>query len=304
MIEAKDDHIDSDSNHECDICGTWLSLFEKISLSLGDDLAVNYFIAKGNFTDPQIRFTINGYTKTVDGVLVNEQFKFVFDGVAPQWIGDTITAELIIGGEVVEVKEYSVLRYLNTIKTKTAAELGISDAKHSAMQTLIADLLVYGGAAQSYTGHNTGALVSEGVTGSTFEKIESTDASKKDGTYVTFKGATVFYDSVNTLKFKFAATDLAGVTFTIKVSGGTETEISYVDNGDGTYTITTPVIFADCFDDVYTVTAYKDGVADAMLTYSVRFYVYAKQNGTDMIAALAKAIYNYGISAKAYKDAE
>ncbi len=77
-----------------------------------------------------------------------------------------------------------------------------------------------------------------------------------------------------------------------------------MDNGDGTYTITTAAIYADRFDDVYTVTAYKGDVADAMLTYSVKSYVYSKQDGTDMIAALAKATYNYGISAKAYKDAQ
>ncbi len=302
--DTKADHTDSDSNHECDICDAWLSPFEKVSLSLGDDLAVNYFIAKGNFTDPQIRFTINGYTKTVDGILVDEQFKFVFDGVAPQWIGDTITAELIIGGEVVEIKEYSVLKYLNTLKAKTAAELGISEAKYTTMQTLIADLLVYGGAAQTYTDHNTGALVSEGITGSTFKEIGSTDASKKDGSYVTFKGATVFYDSVNTLRFKFESDDLTGVVFKIKVNNGPEETVEYVNIGDNTYTITTAAIFADRFDDVYTVTAYKDGVADATLTYSVKSYVYSKQDGTDNIAALAKATYNYGISAKAYKDAE
>ncbi len=234
---------------------------------------------------------------------MGEQYQFVFDGVAPQWIGDTITAELIVDGAVMATKEYSVKEYLDALKAKTAEELGFSEAKYAAMITLVNDLLVYGGAAQVYTGHE-GALVSEGVTGSTFTNIGATDAGKQNGTYVTFTGATVFFDSVNTLRFKFSATDLTGVVLKVKINGGEEIEISYVDNGDGTYTIETEAIYAYCFDDVYTVTAYKDGVADATLTYSVKSYVYSKQDGTDKIAALAKATYNYGISAKAYKDAE
>ncbi len=277
---------------------------ESVNITLGESINVNYYIPKTDGIVPQIRFTVNGYTKTVSGVEEGDMLKFVFDGVAPQWIGDTITAELIIGGEVVEVKEYSVLKYLNTLKSKTAAELGISESKYSAMQTLIADLLVYGGAAQNYTGHNTGALVSEGIIGSTFEEIVQSDKIRQNGSYVTFTGATVFFDSVNALKFKFTATDINGIVIKVKVNDGTETEIFYVANGDGTYTITTDAIYAHGFDDVYTVTAYKDGVADASITYSVKSYVYAKQYSTGKIAELVKATYNYGLAAKAYKDAQ
>ncbi len=293
-----------DSNEAYNVETFTYSAFEDVNIALGENITVKYYTLNG-YTDPQMRFTINGYTKTVDGILVDgNQYKFVFDGVAPQWIGDTITAELIVGGEVIEIKEYSVLRYLNTLKAKSAAELGISEAKYSRMQTLIADLLVYGGAAQNYTGHNTGALVSEGITGSTCTSLNSADLSKTDGAYVTFTGATVFFSSTNRLKFKFEAKDLSGVSFKVKINGGDEADISYVDNGDGSYTLITDAIYADHFDDVYTVIAYKNGAVDATLTYSVKSYVYAKQDGTEKIAALVKATYNYGISAKAYKNAQ
>ncbi len=297
-------HSDGNFDFDCDACGKYIGAFENISVSLGEDITVKYFIAQSNLISPEMRFTVNGYTKTVQGILESGQYKFIFDGVAPQWIGDTIKAELLVDGVVIESKNYSVLEYLNTLKSKTAAELEMSTAKYNAMQTLIADLLVYGGAAQVYTNHNTGELVSNGVTGNTaFVNIGTTDAGARNGSIVTFTGATVFYDSVNTLMFKFTATDLAGVTLRVKVNNGEEIVLNYINNGDGTYTVKTDAVKATGFDDVYTLIAYKDNTEDAVLTYSVKSYVYAKQNDTSNAAELAKALYNYGIAAKAFQNA-
>ncbi len=297
-------HKDLDADHYCERCNGWVTVFENISLSLGDDLKVNYFISKSDFENPRIRFTINGYTKTVDGIPEGEQYSFTFDGIAPQWIGDTIKAELIIGGEVKESIEYSVLRYLNSLKAKTAAELGISDEKYSAMQTLINDLLVYGGAAQCFVGHNTDNLVSEGVTGTEYVAVESTDKVLNNGENVKFETATVYYNNANALKLTFSAADLDGVEFMLKINDGTESKVTYIDNQDRTYTIVTAPICAYSFDDIYTVTAYKNGEVLASLSYSVKSYVFSKQGGTGEMAELAKATYNYGRAAKAYKEAE
>ncbi len=303
-ILSASDHADTDGDHKCDLCTRYFGLFENISISICDDLSVNYYIAISDLESLEMRFTVNGYTKTVAGTVVGEQIKFIFDGVAPQWIGDTVKAELLAGGTVIETKETSVLKYLNALKGMTATELNMSEAKYAAMQTLIADLLVYGGAAQIYTGHNTDALVSEGVTGSGFTTIESTDASAENGTNVQFTGATVFFNNVNALMFRFTATDVSDLVLKVKVNNGEEVELTFVDNGDGSYIVTTPAIYADCFDDVYTVIAYVNGTADATMTYSVKSYVYSKQDGNGNIAELAKATYNYGIAAKAYKDAQ
>ncbi len=301
-ITSASDHADTDGDCKCDLCTRYFGLFEDISISIGDDLSLNYYIAISDLASPEMRFTVNGYTKTVKGTLVGEQIKFIFDGVAPQWIGDTVKAEIIVGNTVIERKEYSVLKYLNTLKAKSAAELNMSDAKYDAMQTLIADLLIYGGAAQIYTGYNTDALVSEGVTGSEFTTVESTDASAENGTNVQFTGATVFFNNVNALMLRFTATDVSDLVLKVKVNNGEEVELTYVDNGDGSYIVTTPAIYADCFDDVYTLIAYVNDTADATMTYSVKSYVYSKQGGNGNIAELAKATYNYGIAAKAYKE--
>ncbi len=282
----------------------YTTAFENISVSLGEDITVKYYTVQSNFENPQIRFTVNGYTKTVSGTLVGAQFKFVFDGIAPQWIGDTITAELIIDGEVKETKEYSVLRYLNNLKSMTATELNISEDKYNKMQTLINDLLIYGSAAQSYVGHNTDNLVSDGVTGTEYVDIESSDKVLNNGENVKFKSATVYYDSTNALKLTFSAVDLEGVEFKLKINNGTESQVGFINNQNGTYTIVTDSIYAYSFDDVYTVTAYKNGETLASLSYSVKSYVFSKQGGTGEMAELAKATYNYGRAAKAYKEAQ
>ncbi len=287
-------YLDGESDTEkYVICKT----FEDVSIALGTDITAKYYVAKNNFTDLQMRFTINSYSVTVSGTLEGEQYLFEFAGVAPQWIGDTIKAELIKDGEVIAIKNYSVLEYLNSLKAQYSAD--------TKMKTLINDLLVYGGAAQTYRGYNTHNLVSDGVIGTEFASItEDMKAYIKQGDIVTFTTATVNFSNVNKLKFKFSATDLTGVTFKLSVNGADENEVSYVANGN-VYMIVTNAISATGFNDKYTLTAYNaDGEVDAILTYSVASYVYSKQNANSDMSALAKALYNYGQSAIAYATAD
>ena len=62
-------------------------------------------------------------------------------------------------------------------------------------------------------------------------------------------------------------------------------------------------IYATGFDTVYTATIYIDDVAGAIVTYSVNSYVYAMQNSEKAtMQALAKATYNYGVSAVKFKN--
>ncbi len=278
--------------------------FEDVNISLGKDITVNYYAGKSNLVAPEVRFTLNGYTQTVAGVLVGDQYKFSFDGVAPQWIGDTITAELLVGGETADTEDdYSVLTYLNNIKSKPASQLGYSEAKHTAMLALVNELLLYGGAAQSYKGYKTDALVSENVTGTELATLAETDKAVTQGTAVTFKSATVFFDSTNELRFRFTAEDTAGLTFKLSVNGGAAQDVAYVADGEG-YLIKTDAIYATGFDDVYTLTAYVNDAENASLTYSVKSYVHAKQSGEGAMAALAKATYSYGKAAKNFVNAQ
>ncbi len=276
--------------------------FESVNIALGKDIKINYYVTKIDGFAIQVKFTINGYTKTVDAVADGDEYKFVFDGVAPHWIGDTIKAELIVDGAVIAEKEYTVLEYLNELKTMSASALGYSEEKYNAMLALIDDLLVYGGAAQAYTGH-TGTPVSDGITGTPFEPLTGAHKNVAQGEVVTFKNATLFFDSTNELRFRFTAESTEGLTFGLSINGGAEADIAYTAEG-GKYLIKTDAIYATGFDDVYTLTAYVNGEKDAELTYSVKSYVYAKQGGESAMAELAKATYSYGLSAQAFINAD
>ncbi len=281
--------------------GTYI---QEMNVSLGQDLSMNYYVKCDEEGTAKMRFTVNGKSTEVEGKKDGEQLRFTFGGITPQMIGDTILVEFMLGDETKEQKEDSVLTYLNRLKDTPRDELGYSEPKYEAMQALINDLLVYGGAAQRYRNYKTDKPVDAGVTGTEFTKLTETDSKVENGDNVVFTGATVFFDSVNKLKFRFTATNLDGIVFKVKVNNGDEEEISYTDNGDGTYIIETKGISAVGFDDVYTVTAYSGDEAGSTLTYSVKSYVKSKQDKEDDIAELAKAIYNYGLSAKAYRDAE
>ncbi len=277
--------------------------FESLNISIGKDIKVNYYVTKIDGFATQVKFTINDYTKTVDGIADGEEYKFIFDGVAPHWLGDTIKAELIVDGAVIAEKEYTVLEYLNELKTMTASALGYSEAKHTAMLALINNILVYGGAAQAYTGHNADTPVSDGITGTPFEPLTGTHKNVAHGNVVTFKNATLFFDSTNELRFRFTAASTEGLTFGLSINGGAEADIAYTAEG-GQYLIKTDAIYATGFDDVYTLTAYVNGEKDAELTYSVKSYVYAKQGGDSNMAKLAEATYNYGLAAQAFINAD
>ncbi len=282
------------------------SHFSNVSVSLGEDISSHCYI-KGIDENATVNFTMNGVTKsnirgTDNG---NGTYKFTYTGVAPQNLGDTITAELIVNDAVVEAKSYSVLEYLNDLKNMTATELGYSAERYSAMLTLIDDLLCYGGAAQEYKAHNTESLVSSGITGTAFEALGETDFNGLEGGGISWKSGNLVFDNVNYIKIKFACETPGDYTFKYSINGGAAVKAAYASNGDGTYTILTDAINATDFDDVYRFSVYDaEGNEVAWLSYSVKSYVYAKQDKGNALAKLVQRIYMYGKAAEAFARVE
>ena len=111
-----------------------------------------------------------------------------------------------------------------------------------------------------------------------------------------FIAAGVRFGYVNRLYFKIKADDL------VLVNSNSGSEL--VKEEDGTYTLYTDAIYATEFDKVIVAFTFSNGKMIQAVEYSVKSYVFAKQNGNDDMAALAKALYNYGRSARAYKNAQ
>ena len=270
--------------------------FTEASITLGSDISLNFY-ATTLSENPRMRFTMNGASETVEGVSVaNDKYRFTYKGLAPQNIGDQVTAELLSGEKILATKTYSILEYCMT-------QYNNEDASES-LKTLIADLLDYGAAAQKCLNPTLTdeQLVNYGITGaSEFESLEATDAESIKGTEVAgvaFTVAGLRFDYNNKLYFRFTAPSLDGIKVLID---DVDVTAYAQETGDGVYTVYTQDVKAKGFETVYTAELYSGETLVHTVKYSVKSFVFAKQNGDDAVANLARALYKYGVSAKNYQ---
>jgi len=306
------------------------STIDSADMVLGTDIRVNYYaILDPSHVGAQMRFTMNGAETLVDGVATEDEGVYVysFENLAPQCMGDNIKAELILGDAILDVEEeYSVKTYCENTLSQSAAELGMSAEKYAAMRTLIADMLEYGAKAQVYLNYKTDSLVNEGVTEqSEFVALNPEDCDEileQSGNFtltgVEFVSAGVYFDYYNALYVKFKAPNVTDSNFRVRLKDGEEnilatyklSECELISEESSTYVLVLPALSATQFEDFYIIELCKyTSRATTMqwsLNYGVSSYVCAKQNKTDAegnltpMAELARATYNYGLSASAY----
>lgn len=273
--------------------------FSGASLNVGSDLSIRYHAILGdNAENYTVRFTMNEKVVTVSGVAENGKYVFSFCGIAPQCMGDTIKAELLYNGEVIDaIEEYSVKQYVIS-----ALALHSTDTE---LCRLLSDMLYYGAAAQKYVSYKTDALVTDGVAGilSALDTVPS-DSDKnrslvtEDGadTSVEFIAAGVRFDYNNRIYVKLTTADITNVTVTV---GGAELEI--ISLGNNTYIAYSDGISALDFDVEISFELRRSGTLIQTLTYTVNTYAWDKQDN-DKIGELALALYRYGESAKEYAN--
>lgn len=269
------------------------------SLRLDEDIDVIYkATVPAGYTDASMTFTMNGETVTIpdDGT-----HTFVFEGVNPQCIGDNISATLTATCDDEqlsdELAEYSVRTYcVNKLADETiSAEL----------RTLLSDVLAYGAAAQTYVGYKTDSLVN---TGDDIIDPAYSTYSDLSGLKATFEGEAAqspvwigaglkLTNSVS-MTFRFYAKSVDGLTVTVSVNGREETFTEFTSLGNNIYEVTFSGIKATEFGDAVSASFSNGGNT---VSYSVNTYICAKQADSDAnLAALVKALYNYGAAAAAY----
>ena len=309
-----------------------VSTIDSADLVLSDSITINYYAT----LDPahegaKMRFTMHDAAVIVEGKATDTEnvYVYAFDGVSPQHMGDSIKAELLVNDSVVSVCDgYSVKQYCTNMlkKIEDKALPGYSDKQYAALSVLLADLLEYGAASQVYCGYKTDALVNKGIIGATaFAELDAADAemyleeTALEG--VQFTAAGIRFDFMNRLYFKFTAPDMTEDGFGIRVTNyETEEEIIYtlsqctlLDEETALYVLYTAPLMASGYGDWYSIelcTVNNRGrwVSQQLLEYSVASYVYSMQKRTDTngtlssMAMLARATYNYGLSAKAYAN--
>ncbi|MBQ8351493.1 MAG: hypothetical protein IJY20_05570 [Clostridia bacterium] len=305
----------------------------KADVSLGTDVTVNYYATLANGqTDAQMVFTMNEKTTTVDAVATetNGLYRFPFEKVAPQCMGDNIKAELKLGETVLDTYDgFSVRAYCDQVVAMDAATLGISEAKKAALNTLTADLLAYGAAAQTYRNYKTTTLANAdfAVAASAYPGLSTDDWSiPTDGDSTEkygFAGAGVYYNNINALYIMFTAEGYTDKNFALRVTNNDTgdvllyklSELQEPTDEIPYYTFLGDGISALNFDTFYifelcTVNA-LGRVSTVLQTayYSVNTYACNMQNKTGengeltAMALLARATYNYGAAAEAYAAA-
>ncbi len=265
------------------------------SLTIGYDLTLNYYVSlKTTYSVVFMRFTMNDVIVDVEGYEDGGYIRFDFVNIAPQCMGDNVKAELCVDGEVVATKDdYSILIYCNNILANNPSE---------ELATLVADLLEYGASAQLYKGYKTDALVNEGITGkSEFTEVSSNDKNRvvvaeSEGFDITSMGVYFYYSNNVYIKFN------AGENFKVTIDDVDYTD-EVIESGDG-YIVYSDSISALNFDKVFTFNLYDGDTLVQTATYSVKSFVNSYQNGNDTVATLAKALYNYGLSANAYIESK
>lgn len=269
--------------------------FSGRQLALGSDLTMILYATYSDGGDTLTgEFGVGNVSKTITASKVGGEYAFRFEGIIPQRMGDTITATISVDGLPTVTYKTSVRDYLLDV-----AKEHFGDA---ALLTLIADLLEYGAAAQKYTDGSLddSELVNYGttLTPSAFSapppsvKLK-TVVDTEDGFDLTAVGLR--FENVNKLFVKFTAGD----GFRITVNGDDLTERAALSGG--VYTVYTDGVPASEFGMTYTFALYKGPTLLQTLTYSVDSMVAAKCGSADAAtAALARATYNYGVSAAAY----
>ncbi len=267
-----------------------------ISLSVGTDLSFNAFATLADGVDAantKVVFTYADETVEAAAVADGELYKYTLKALPPQAMTELITVELYVGDELVDKTQQTVRGYCE--------QLIDNENSSDTLKQLAKDILAYGAAAQKYKDYNLDSLANEGIEGAT--EFVQLDAGKHvanlekgvDVEGVKFTGIGVRFDYVNSVFFKLTAPAVDGIT--VIVNG----EECAVEEYGNSYIVYSAPINATEFDsEIVAVLKAGDTVVQTV-TYSVASFVYELQNAENSEAAeLAKALYNYGLSAIAY----
>lgn len=280
------------------------------SVTLKNNLDVNFFATLGNATDAKMTFAVGTKIETVDGtVLADGRTKFVCSGILPQKVNDEITATLtakVNGTAVSQTMTYSVREYCGNLLAK--------EDTSETVKKLLVDLLYYAEAAQNYANYKIDDLATKNLTDAQ-KALRSADTTgaitattgldgTADGQYKWVSAALRLENTV-AIRIKFAAPSLEGLTVKVTMNGRTVTYTAdnITDEGEGYYSILFNNIGAGEYGDAVTAIMEKDGAQIAeTLTYSVAAYIREavnKESTTEKTLALVRALWSYGESAKA-----
>ena len=299
------------------------------TLNLASDISVNFAISKSLlegfdmdtvYADCSVE-TYEGNEKTGETVvrIIPEEngsyYYFTLDGLKAIQMNDRIFTTLYGTKDgqpyYSPIDEYSIATYAYSQLNKTAIP--------GDLKTLCADLLRYGGKAQSFKGYRTDALADSSMTDthkaylSDIESVSFGNTNRVlndlDNAPITWAGKALNLESKVALKFIFDPKNYAGdpaeLILRVAYEDGTGKQKSLVlTNGElynserNLYTFTLDTLLAAELRSVISVQIYAgDTPVSCTLQYSADTY---GNNKTGALLELCKALFAYSDSAKVY----
>ena len=272
-------------------------IIDSATLNIGTNIDVNYYVVlpEGiSYEKYRMRFTFNGKTIDVDSTTGD---KFTFKNVGPHQMGLNIAAVLYgVNGEtetkLSEKATYSVKENLESLLA----------SGNETVKTLAKNMLIYGAAAQKYTGAADADLV--------------TSETHTEKPNLTTSGLVVENDATSSAVIKFVGMKLIfdneprlAIRYEIVSDKHTASNIEFADGNSNVLTHDDEYVYLN------SVTANKFGTEimiidsrdDSAVMLTVNTYIYYILNSTttsDNMKALATALYYYGVAAEAYVNAQ
>ena len=291
-------------------------LFNEMSVNLAENISVKYYVSD---TLPQNAYMVasmtdkNGEviktTRIDDYSVANNQKVFVYKGVAPQFIGQTITAVLYdANGQQLEKLEKSASQYLAEVIGNGAAGNKMGNEKFSALKALAANMYDYAQEAQNYYKANGGTyelndlggdMSALGLTTQAYELPALGNVEKTENLGCKIKSASLYLDNDISLK---TTADLNGQTASgvTAVADGVNLQADIIRN-DGTCVaaVKIPAALVDC--SIKITLSGENGQILTELTMRAADYI-AAMNADANAGKLIKSVWNYANAVKNYGE--
>ena len=302
-------------------------VIDQKSLTLYDTISIEFKIKEavidGKYHDPYLLVTQNGVTERVSKYRTENRHLIFTYRVAPQTMGDVVTAvphALNANGEDVTgvPMEYSVTEYCYNMLGKEAYQT----AEWATFRRLLVDILRYGDAAQIYANYKTDNLASANLTAA--QRAMGTDVSTamtygnvKEKNYLTvdaanalasMEKAALYLEAAVNVQFKFSTNDLSGLRVVITDDEACTNVIrehavsaEKIDN-NGLYYVNVDALNAGQMRKTIYATVMK-GNAKVSNTYRYSIESYAQSmrgKGIPNLDELLDAMMRYGDSAAAF----
>ena len=292
---------------------------DSYSLTLSDDLSVNFFANESIGEDAYIVASVEG----VDGkktvyANVDNAYKFTVTDLAPQLMSRKISVTLFnANGEEKGSETITLSDYCKTLLDRGASGNNMGEKEFKSLSTLVVDLLNYGASAQDFVGDTTYAKCNaflstesyKSFAGGTYDMpgASSFNASVKDeATAANIKPTTakLYLDYNVVAKISFEVKDLVidGVKAVVGDSEVTATVSSVATQTEGVtaYTVSVPLSVLDIEKEISVTLLSQNKEVGYTVKGSVSGYL-ATRNANDETSdkIIAAKLYSYAKSAAA-----